>query len=709
MYSTHHTSIRAFGRPLCRSVLRHWALAAPTRMSDDPLMSEPLTLDRYFAAKRLSHLRLSLDGKRLVVAVTQPGPEANEFKTAFWQIDPAGRHKPRRLTRSSAGESAAAFARDGSLLFTSTRPDPDAKPDPESKIQALWSLPLEGGEARLLLAPDGGVDDFMPARDADAIALALPMHPKATSLEDDAARSKARKEAKVGALLFEGYPIRYWDHWLAPQRPRVFAAEIPSDPEARLVPRDLTGDPGPAFLEPDVDITPDGKTVVTNWTDWSSLPNSPTDLVAIEVATGSRRTLTPSDASYNMLAISPNGKYVACVRTTLGAPEEASTSTVWLVEISTGKGRGLTPELDLWPDNPVWAPDSSAVFFEAHQLGHIAAFRVGLADGRVECLVPEGTVSDICPTPDGNTVYALWSTFSLPPRIVRFAARGENQKPEPLANSIDDGRIEGRARLERLATTASDGQRIESWLLLPPDASASNPVPLVVFSHGGPIGSWAGWHWRWNPQLIVEHGYAALMPDPAISIGYGQKFVDRGWGKWGEAPYPDIMASLDEALKRPDVDATRMALAGGSFGGYMANWVAGQSDRFKAIVTHASIWDLRPFHGTTDVGSEWEREMGNPYTQPERYERHTPAANVGKIKTPMLVIHGERDFRVPLSEALTLWTDLSRHGVTARFLFFPDENHWILKPNNARLWYETVLAFLDEHVLGKEWVRPALL
>ena len=169
------------------------------------------------------------------------------------------------------------------------------------------------------------------------------------------------------------------------------------------------------------------------------------------------------------------------------------------------------------------------------------------------------------------------------------------------------------------------------------------------------------------------------------------------------------MAAVDAALARPDLDSTRTALMGGSFGGYMANWVAGQTDRFRAIVTHASLWDLRPFHGTTDSGVFWEREIGNPYTEPERYDRQSPASNVAAIRTPMLVIHGEQDFRVPVSEALKLWTDLHRHGVEARFLYFPDENHWVLKPQNSRVWYETVLAFLDEHVLGREWVRPALL
>jgi len=672
-------------------------------------MNEPLTLDRFYSAPRLSGLRLSPDGRRLVVAVSRPGPEANEMRTALWQVDPSGAAAPRRLTRSSAGESSAAFARDGSLLFTSARPDPDVKADPDKKIAALWRLPAEGGEASLLLAPDGGIEGVAAARNTDAIAFGALLHPAATSLEDDAARAKARTDAKVGALLFEDYPIRYWDHWLAPRRQRFFAAPLPADPEARLEPTDLTADPGPAFLESDFDISPDGRTVVTDWGDWSNLPANPVDLVAIDVETKARRTIAHTDGYFGHPRVSPDGRFVVSVRTTAGAPDRASVSTVWLIDLATGEGRDLTPKLDLWPESPVWAPDSSAVFFVADRLGWVAAFRVDLADGKTTCLVPDGAFADLCPSPDGQTIYALRATLAAPARIVRFATTGADQTAVELPRSIDDGGVAGRGLVERLTATAADGTAIGSWLVLPPDASAEKPAPLVVFAHGGPIGSWNGWSWRWNPHLLVERGYAVLMPDPAISIGYGQGMIERGWGRWGETPYTDILAALDAALTRPDLDASRTALMGGSFGGYMANWVAGHTDRFRAIVTHASLWDLRPFHGTTDTGVDWEHEMGDPYRQPEFYDRQSPAAHIGSIKTPMLVIHGEQDFRVPVGEALALWTDLRRHGVPARFLYFPDENHWIPKPNNARLWYETVLAFLDEHALGKEWVRPALL
>jgi dipeptidyl aminopeptidase/acylaminoacyl peptidase len=200
-----------------------------------------------------------------------------------------------------------------------------------------------------------------------------------------------------------------------------------------------------------------------------------------------------------------------------------------------------------------------------------------------------------------------------------------------------------------------------------------------------------------------------LLPDPALSTGYGRDFIARGHGHWGDAPYTDLIAITDATLQRPDLDATRTAAIGGSFGGYMANWIATQTDRFDAIVTHASLWALDQFSGTTDDAYYWQLEFGDPDVHTERYEKWSPHRFAASIRTPMLVIHGDLDDRVPIGEALRLWTDLKRYDVPARFLFFPDENHWVLKPGNARIWYETVFAFLDEHLLGKEFARPQLL
>ncbi|WP_283606838.1 alpha/beta hydrolase family protein, partial [Mycolicibacterium poriferae] len=225
------------------------------------------------------------------------------------------------------------------------------------------------------------------------------------------------------------------------------------------------------------------------------------------------------------------------------------------------------------------------------------------------------------------------------------------------------------------------------------------------------------WHWRWNPWLMVSAGYAVLLPDPALSTGYGQDFIQRGWGAWGFAPYTDLMAATDAAVDHPGVDGSRTAAMGGSFGGYMANWIAGHTDRFAAIVTHASLWALDQFGGTTDGAYWWAREM-----TPEMAAANSPHRFVTEIRTPMLVIHGDKDYRVPIGEALRLWYELLSSsalpatdagpdaGATAhRFLYFPSENHWVLNPQHTKIWYQVVRGFLDRHLLGRDVEPPDTL
>jgi dipeptidyl aminopeptidase/acylaminoacyl peptidase len=230
-----------------------------------------------------------------------------------------------------------------------------------------------------------------------------------------------------------------------------------------------------------------------------------------------------------------------------------------------------------------------------------------------------------------------------------------------------------------------------------------------VFIHGGPISSWAGWHWRWSPALLAARGWAVLLPNPRLSTGYGHAHIAAAWNDWATLPAGDILAAVDATTERPDIDGARVAAMGGSYGGYMANWLAVTSDRFRAIVTHASVWDLELERDTSDAGLLMDREFGDPRRDARNWLRQSPHARADSLRTPMLVIHGARDQRVSLGNAQSLWMALQTRDVPSRYLVFPDENHWILKPQNARLWYQTVLAFLAEHVLGTPWERPALL
>jgi dipeptidyl aminopeptidase/acylaminoacyl peptidase len=685
-------------------------------------MTTPFDLDTFLRQPRLGGLTLSPDGRRLVVGVSTPAPDGKRFRTALWVVDPRGDAAPRQLTRSAPGESAAAFAPDGTLLFVSARPDPDRESDDEP-TPALWALPTEGGEARLVFAPPGGVTGIVVADARGDVVASSSIHPGAERLADDRTKHEARADAGVGAQLFTGYPIRYWDAYLGPREPGrwyVPAAELaepgagapPSPPgDEEAVPEPALLARGPALINADGDLSPDGRTYVTGWRRAADSRHrtSPTDLVvdlvAIDVETGERRTLAADGRWFSSPAVSPDGSRVVCVAEDIGAPDRVEQDRLVVIDLASGSLRDLAVDLDLWPASPRWLPSGDAVVFEADQRGHRPLFRVELDGDEVTRLTASGAYTEVCVAPDGDHLYAMHATVGTPPRPVRLDPVAPDQVPTPLPSPVGDD--PAGARLERVTATADDGAEVGSWLVVP--TGVDGPAPLVVMIHGGPLGSWNTWHWRWNPHVLAQRGFAVLLPDPALSTGYGQAFIERGWGRWGEAPYTDVLAAVEAAAARDDVDADRVAAMGGSFGGYLANWIAGHTDRFRCIVTHASLWALEGFHGTTDVGLIWEREFGDPYRDPSRFAANDPRRHVGAITTPMLVIHGEKDYRVPISEALILWTDLVRHGVDARFLYFPDENHWVLKPQNVRLWYETVLAYLAEHLLGAEFRRPELL
>ncbi|MGH3377549.1 MAG: S9 family peptidase, partial [Actinoallomurus sp.] len=521
-----------------------------------------------------------------------------------------------------------------------------------------------------------------------------------------------RKAMGVTAILHESLPVRAWDHQLGPAERRLYAAPVPATPGAGLgTPRDLTPEPGLAYEGQDFAITPDGATVVTGrWVPMGRADRR-AELIAIDTATGEHRRLAAADdADFSSPVVAPDGRTVVCVRERHATYDEPADQTLWLVGIdgdgdgADGGGHDLTPGLDRWPSGPSWAPDSSAVYFAALDQGRAPVFRVEVATRGVTRVTGDDAAYEVAAaSPDGRHVYALRSGIDTPQAPVRVDV-GEG-RPATL-RLCDAPELPGR--LTEVTSKAADGAEIRGWLVLPAGASSSSPAPLLLWPHGGPHSSWAPWTWRWNPWLAAARGYAVLMPDPALSVGYGQDFIRRGHGSWATPAYDDLMTVTDAAVAREDIDESRTAVMGGSYGGYIANWIAGHTDRFQAIVTHASCWPLDAMI-TSDTAQYFIREFGDPADRPERWAENDPARHVGRIRTPMLVIHGDLDYRVPIANGLWMWSDLVRHGVEAKFLYFPDENHWILTPGNATAWYETVLAFLGRHLLGAEWKRPELL
>nr|WP_155351392.1 S9 family peptidase [Acrocarpospora pleiomorpha] len=625
----------------------------------------------YVAVPRVTALRLSPDATRLVAVVQSLDPDEKAYGTALWEIPLDPDAEPYRLTRSAKGEAGAEFTPDGELLFVSRRPDPTEK-DSDSEAAALWLLP-ERGEPRRLATRPGGIGAVRAG--GDAIVYAAQVLPGDSATEAD--RRKARKDAGVSAVLYDDYPIRYWDHDLGPAQPRLFTLDG----------TELTPDPGRALDQASFDVTPDGSTVVTTWRIPTGAGTSRSELVAL--AGGERRVLATSEAHdfTGPVRISPDGRQVACLRERHGTIERSFAFEVWLIDLTTGEGRPLAG--DIFPMALAWGSD--CLYVAADHQGRRPIFQISLDGGDPIRLTPDdGAYAELNAAPDGS-LYALRGAIDAAPAPVRIAPDGTLEYlPTPTPA------MELPGTLTEVSAMAEDGTEIRGWLILPEGACAENPAPFLLWIHGGPVSSWNDWSWRWNPWIMAAHGYAMLLPDPCLSSGYGQAMLDRGWGDWGPATFGDLMAITDAALKLPEIDDQRTAAMGGSFGGYMANWVAGHTDRFKAIVTHASLWNLDQFAGTTDAAMFWQREWGEPGGPISR--RLSPHQTLDKITTPMLVIHGDKDYRVPIGEALSLWWDLRRSEVDSQFLYFPDEGHWILKPGNVIAWYDTVLTFLYRHV-----------
>ncbi|MGM0722240.1 MAG: alpha/beta fold hydrolase [Actinomycetota bacterium] len=687
-------------------------------MTDTPFHD----LDAYVALPRLGGLALSPDGTRLVTGVAELDADGTRYRTALWEVDPAGEAPARRLTRGAAGESGPVFTPDGDLLFRSARPDPDTTGEAEPPT-SLWRLPAAGGEAEPAGSRPGGISDVAVAADAGTVVVSAPTLPGSVTTADDERRRTARTEGKVTAILHTGYPVRHWDHDLGPDEERLLLATPRAD-----VPRggsgepdgtdadpwtDLTPAPGRALDETSFAVSPDGARVVTGWHRAHGHGTWRPGLVVVDTVTGARTDLTTDDGhEYGAPRISPDGRTVVALRERVSTPETAPRIELVLIPLDGGEPRPVAPGWDRWPTSARWTHDSAALVVTADEDGRGPLFRVVPGptpqDDTVTRLTGDhGTYSDPCPSPDGRWVYAVRHAYDAPPTPVRVSADGRDAEPELLPAPAQAPALPGT--LTELETTAADGTRVRAWLVLPDGADAAHPVPLLLWIHGGPLASWNAWSWRWNPWLMAARGWAVLLPDPALSTGYGQDFVQRGWGAWGGTPFTDLMAATDAAVARPEIDGTRTAAMGGSFGGYMANWVAGHTDRFAAVVTHASLWALDQFGPTTDHADYWLTEM-----TPEMAQAHSPHHHADAIVTPMLVIHGDRDHRVPIGEGLRLWWDLvSRQADPAanphRFLYFPDENHWVLAPNHAKVWYRTVWAFLDHHVLGEEWETPDLL
>jgi len=654
----------------------------------------PITFDDLAKIHRLSDPQVSPDGKWIAYVQGTVDMEANKTVRHIWLIPTEG-GEPRQLTRGEGSDTRPRWCPHGKeLAFMSTR---------GGKSQ-IWVIPMSGGEARQLTSISTEADGIVWAQKSDTLLFTSKVYPDCADDECNQKRLEERAKSKVKAQITDELLFRHWDEYRDGKYTHLFAVSAHGGK-----PRDLT--PGAVdsptwFLgAPDgYAVSPDGAEVCFtsnrpggSRTAWST--NNDLYLVPATAGGEAKNITKDNPGSDAAPQYSPDGRYIAYTSQARDG-YESDLIRLRVYDRQTGKVKDLTPEFDQWVNTFTWAPDSDTVYFTAPERGRQPIFKTSVSRPKVEKVL-EGVVEDLQVTPDGKALVFTRSSLTQPSEIYRAAVSGGTATQLTHANDALMAELDLNPA-EDVTTKGALGAEIHNLLVKPPGFDASKKYPGLMLVHGGPQGAWDdAWGYRWNAQMFAAHGYVVLMTNFHGSTGYGQKFVEQISGDWGGACYEDVMAATDYLESLPYVDKTRIGAAGASFGGYMIDWIAGHSNRFKALVSHDGVYDNRSMYGETEElwFDEWEFK-GPPWEKrgAELRERSSPSNFVQNIQTPMLVVEGELDYRVPVGQAFQLFTALQRRGVPSRLLYFPDEGHWVLKPQNSQLWYKTVLGWLDKYL-----------
>ena len=699
------------------------AMAAGAQTS--PAARRPLQFADMMKMRRLGDIAVSPDGKWLLYSVTDADLDRNTRISHLWVAPtsggPASAENEKPVTASSAGESRGRFSPDGTqVLFESSR-------DGETQIYLAAFNALTGdlGEAHKLTSLSTGADGATWAPDGQSILFTSSVYPDCPAGPQQDACNKQHDDdkatSKVKAQLFTHLLERHWNAFTGDKRSHLFLI-----PAAGGAPRDLTpGDPHdvPPFSLGGPDayaFSPDSKEIAFEENlDAEPATSTNADIFTLRLDDPGAKPLKISTSPGGDFspAYSPDGKYIAW-RSQAHASYESDRFRLMLYDRVTKQAKDLLPAFDRWVDEFTWGPDSESIYFISGEHGEAPIYHLDLKQPKAELVSRaeiRGEFSDlhILPTGEGNTqLVASRMTVQRPPEIVGLslvaeATRNETTTPvhlQPLTHL--NTRLLAQLDMpdmDRFWFRGALGTRVQGFLIRPPGFDPAKKYPLKFLIHGGPEGAWGdAWSYRWNAELLAADGYVVVMVNPRGSTGYGQLFTEQIGGDWGGKPYVDLMRGLDYAeLHYPFIDKSRECALGASYGGYMADWILGHTDRFACIVTHDGMFNTESAYGTTDElwFNEWEFK-GTPWTNRAMYRRWSPMLATPRMKTPTLIVHSQLDYRLDVSEGYQLFTTLQRMHVPSQMLYFPDEGHWVLKPQNSELWYRTVNAWCDK------WTKP---
>ena len=663
----------------------------------------PFTFDVMMKLARISDPQLSPDGKLVAFAVGTVEMASNGKPTQIFVVPAAG-GTPRQLTHDGTQNSRPRWTPDSKrIVFMSNRGSNSQIWSMEADgtgAKAITSLPTEAqGET---VSPDGKLLLF-----TSLVYPACAPNPATPGFEYDADCNKRNLDqeaaSKMHARVYTHLLYRHWTEYKGSRRSHLLIQ--PMDGSAK--PRDLTpGDldvPPFSLGGPEAYVfSPDSTEIAyTSNTDPDLSTSTNSDLFTVPVAGGTAKRITNNPGADEGPLYSPDGHYVA-YRTQTRSGYESDMWRLAVLDRQSGRMSVLTEDLDRWVDKYAWFPDSRLIFFTIEDHGHAPILRVPVGGGPVATVAQgKSSLDDMQFTADGKTMVYTEQSASKPAEI--FVAKSSGGGGVPLTR-LNDGILDAYqlTQSETFSVTATDGAKVESFVVKPPGFDPNKKYPALLLIHGGPQGEWGeSWTYRWNAQVFAAAGYVVVMPNPHGSVGYGQKFTDAVNANWGGIPYTDIMKTVDYVQALPYVDRERIAAAGASYGGYMIDWILGHTDRFRALVVHAGVYDLPSEAGTTEElwFPKWEFQ-GFPWENYELYEKWSPSnpTYVKNFKTPTLVTQGEIDYRVPVGQSQQLFTALQQLRVPSKLILFPDEGHWIAKPQNSQFWYQNVLEWLAQYL-----------
>ena len=649
------------------------------------------TIEDLLKARRVGDPRVSPDGKQVAFTIGDVNFDANRVVNQIYVTSIDG-GSVKQLTTGDRSSSAPRWSPDGKKIAFTTGGQ-------------IWVMDSDGDDKEQVTKISTGAAGPVWSPDGKWIAFTSEVYPDCRDDECNKKRDAQAESSKVKAHIVTRLLYKHWDEWRDIKRTHVFVVSSDGGTARQLTSGDFDSPPYAAASGVDYAFSPDSSEIAfLRNPDKVEAISTNSDIYVMPLSGGAPKNITVRNRGYDAGPVyTPDGKFIL-YRSQATAGFEADRWRLMAYNRATGTSVELAKNFDLQVDEMVLSPDGKFIYFTAGDRGKHPIFRIPSTGGVPQKIVSDVFATNLSITSDGKALVFASSSMAAPAEIYTTNVDGSGLRALTSANT----QLMASANLkpaEEVEWTGALGKKIHGYIVKPNNFDAGKKYPLLVLIHGGPQGAWNdNWGYRWNPQVFANAGYVVFAPNPRGSTGYGQQFVNEISGDWGGKVYTDIMNGVADVLRRNSfIDRSRIGAAGASYGGYMVNWILGHNNdprfRFKVLVSHDGVYNLESMYATTEElwFPEWEFK-GTPWTNPAMYTRWSPHKFVNNFNTPILIIHGELDYRVPISEGMQLFTAVQRKGIDSKMLIFPDEGHWVLKPQNSQLWFHTVLDWLDKYL-----------